>query len=91
MGPMYLHMLLKPMIFDGIVFEARCHTPGFKSSKGECTNIVLMNIDMQISIQIEFKPNICKKLLDHVGHRAKFFAGGAEGNIASIVERAISV
>ena len=84
-------MLLKPIIFDGIVFEARCHTPWFKSSEGKCTNIVLMNIDVQICIHIDFKSNICTKLLDHVSHRTKVFAGGAEGNIVSMVERAISV
>ena len=39
-------MLTKPMVLDGVVFGAWSHTTRFKASKGESTDVILMNLDV---------------------------------------------
>jgi hypothetical protein len=65
-----MHMPLKPVILDGIVLGARCHTLGFQTSKGKGTPIILMDFDVHVSGCIDFQTNGRAELRDHV-HNGK--------------------
>ena len=42
------HMFTKPMVLDSIMLGTRNHAVGLKTSNGESTSIVLMDLAMKI-------------------------------------------
>ena len=65
-----MHMLPKPVIFDGLGLGARCPMLRFQTGKGEGTHILLMDFDMHVSNCIDVQTDSRADITDHV-HNGK--------------------
>ena len=85
--------LTKPMILDSIMLRMRSHPARFQLGKSQSTNIVLVDIDMQVSNEIIPKTDSIAQVTDDSNHWNQIFAICVLNATysASIVDTAISI
>ena len=53
-----MDFLAKPVIFDGIVFGAKCHTARFKITEDEGTNVIFMDLMCMLAVSETLIPRL---------------------------------
>jgi hypothetical protein len=52
-----VHVLAKPMVFDGVVFGTGSHASWLELGQGKSTNVVLMDSNVHVGYRIDWNSN----------------------------------
>ena len=78
------YVLKEPMILDCIMFGMGCHMAGLKANKGNGTEIVLVDLDMEIGYQVIIETNSRAEGVNHNDNGEQIFASNARDDTLNL-------
>ena len=79
----WTNMFAKPMVFNGVVFGARCHSARFELAESKSTDIVFVNLDVKVGVLRDSESTSSSKLSNKIKERKEIFASCAQCYILS--------